>query len=346
MAKLPGGASEPLTHALEGSESGMARDSSWRDSRTAAMPIVKARHPGRWALAAISVLIVAGVGHSVATHPGYGWPIVWKYLTFDTIVTGFMWTIGLTAASMAIGMVLGVIAALMRQSANPIVSTIAAFYIWIFRGTPLLVQLIFWYNLAALYPTIDIGLPFLAPIASFQTNALITPIVAALLGLGLNEGAYMAEIVRSGLLSVDPGQREAAQSLGLSPARTIRRIVLPQALRVIVPPTGNEVVGMLKATSLVSTLAIGDLLYSAQGIYTRTFETIPLLIVASLWYLLASTLLTALQMTLERKLRRVHSAPPTDGLSRIIAALKLPFLPDRGGAGSRSSRSARSGRSA
>ncbi|NPT33651.1 amino acid ABC transporter permease [Paraburkholderia xenovorans] len=330
MAKSHGALPDPLSHAHD------TRANA--EALTPALPIVKARHRGRWALAVISVLILAWFGHSVATNPGYGWPVVWKYLTFQTILTGFLWTLGLTAASMAIGMILGVIAALMRQSSNPIVSAFAALYIWIFRGTPLLVQLIFWYNLAALYPQIDLGLPFFAPIASLQTNSIVTPIVAALLGLGLNEGAYMAEIVRSGLLSVDPGQREAAYSLGLSPARTIRRIILPQALRVIVPPTGNEIVGMLKATSLVSTLAIGDLLYSAQGIYSRTFETIPLLIVASLWYLLASTLLTALQMTLERKLRRVHSAPPTDGLSRVVATLKPQFLLRRGD----SARSARS----
>jgi polar amino acid transport system permease protein len=285
-------------------------------------PIVRARHPGRWAAAAISVIILAALAHSLATNPGYGWAVVWKYLTVGTVLRGFAWTLGLTAASMAIGIVLGVIAALMRQSANPVISASAAAYIWLFRGTPVLVQLIFWYNLAALYPHINIGVPFLAPFVTLSTNALITPIVAALLGLGLNEGAYMAEIVRSGLMSVDPGQREAAYSLGLTPARTVRRVILPQALRVIVPPTGNEMVGMLKATSLVSTLAISDLLYSVQGIYGRTFETIPLLIVASLWYLLASTLLSACQIALETRLRRGHTAAPRDGLSLIVASVR------------------------
>lgn len=285
-------------------------------------PIVRSRHPGQWLAAAISLLVIAWLAHSIATNPNYQWGVVWKYLTFDTILSGLAWTLGLTIVSMACGIVLGIVAALMRQSTNPVLSGFAASYIWIFRGTPLLVQLIFWYNLAALYPRIEIGLPFMTPIFSISANVVVTPLVAALLGLSLNEGAYMAEIVRSGLLSVDAGQREAAQSLGLSPARTVRRIILPQALRVIVPPTGNEIIGMLKATSLVSTLAISDLLYSVQGIYGRTFETIPLLIVASFWYLLASSMLSLLQTALESKLRRGQSAAPSDGLSRILAHLR------------------------
>jgi len=272
--------------------------------------------------AAVSALLLIALCNSLATNPGYQWHVVLKYLTAKTVMTGFAWTLALTAASMTIGIVLGVIAALMRQSPNPIVSLVAASYIWLFRGTPVLVQLIFWYNLAALYQHIEIGLPFLPALVSIPTNTLITPIVAALLGLGLNEGAYMAEIVRGGLLSVDPGQREAAYSLGLTPARTIRRIILPQALRIIVPPTGNEVVGMLKATSLVSTLAISDLLYSVQGIYGRTFETIPLLIVASIWYLLASTLLSVVQRLLERRLDRGHVGGRSDGLSLLLSAFK------------------------
>lgn len=297
------------------------------------LEVVRSRHPGRWAAAVVSVVLLALMVHSVASNPNYQWSVVWKYLTVDTVLSGLLWTLGLTVLSMAIGIVLGIVAALMRQSPNPVVSSFAASYIWIFRGTPLLVQLIFWYNLAALYPQIQIGLPFMTPWLSIPANTVVTPIVAALLGLGLNEGAYMAEIVRSGLMSVDGGQREAAQSLGLSPSRTIRRIVLPQALRVIVPPTGNEIIGMLKATSLVSTLAISDLLYTVQGIYGRTFETIPLLIVASIWYLLASTLLSALQTVVESKLRRGHSAAPTDGLSRVLMHLQSAFQFRKRGSG-------------
>ena len=162
-----------------------------------------------------------------------------------------------------------------------------------FRGTPALVQLIFWYNLAALFPKITLGIPFFGPdFVSLNANTIITPVVAANLGLGLCEGAYMAEIVRAGIMSVDPGQREAGVALGLTRAQTMRRIILPQALRVIVPPTGNQIIGMLKLSSLASVISVTELLAAAGLIYTRTFETIPLLIVASLWYITLTSLLT------------------------------------------------------
>jgi polar amino acid transport system permease protein len=281
--------------------------------------IVPARHPGRWIAALVCTAVGIFIVASMLQNPGYQWPVVLKYMTAATVLKGLAWTVGLTIAAMAIGVVLGILAALMRQSANPVLATVAAIYIWLFRGVPLLVQLIFWYNLAALYPTIDLGLPHFGSFVSIPTNDIITPLAAALLGLGLNEGAYMAEIVRSGLLSVDPGQREAAQSLGMSPAHTLRRIVIPQALRVIVPPTGNEVIGMLKATSLVSVLSISDLLYSVQGIYGRTLQTIPLLIVASLWYLAAATILTSIQRSIESHYGRGHRTTQPDTLFSLPA---------------------------
>ncbi|TPI58172.1 amino acid ABC transporter permease [Mesorhizobium sp. B3-1-7] len=288
--------------------------------------IIPARHPGRVVAAVLCITIAGLVIVSMLQNPAYQWAIVVKYLSATTVLTGLGWTLGLTIASMTIGVILGIIAALMRQSANPVLATIAAIYIWLFRGVPLLVQLIFWYNLAALYPAISIGLPFAEPIGTIPTNDIITPLVAALLGLGLNEGAYMAEIVRSGLLSVDPGQREAAQSLGMSPAHTLRRIIIPQALRIIVPPTGNEVIGMLKATSLVSVLSISDLLYSVQGIYGRTLQTIPLLIVASIWYLVASTILTTVQRAIERHYGRGHRSSHHDALSGLFSLSRPGFL--------------------
>jgi polar amino acid transport system permease protein len=284
--------------------------------------IVPARYPGRWFAAALGLVALYLIAQSVVTNPGYKWPVAIEYLFDGTVLRGLLWTLGLTVAAMAIGITLGLIAALMRQSSNPILACLAGSYIWLFRGTPLLVQLIFWYNLAALYPQISFGVPFQEPFYSVSTNTLITPLVAALLGLGLNEGAYMAEIIRGGLLSVDPGQREAAISLGMTPAATVRRIILPQALRVIVPPTGNQMIGMLKATSLVSILAISDLLYSVQGIYSRNFQTIPLLIVACFWYLIASTLMTALQSVIERRLGRGHGARTDDGISLMLTPLR------------------------
>jgi polar amino acid transport system permease protein len=192
--------------------------------------------------------------------------------------------------------------AVMRLSPNPLVSGASWLYIWFFRGTPLLVQLLFWGFIAALYPTIDLGVPFGPSFIHANANSVITPFVAALLGFGLNEGAYMAEIVRAGIISVEEGQTEAAQSLGMTRLQTMRRIVLPQAMRVIIPPTGNETISMLKTTSLVSAIALAppELLGAAETIYDRTYQVIPLLIVASLWYLTATTVLTIGQFYLER----------------------------------------------
>lgn len=301
----------------------MSTQAARKDDRVSghADEIVPARHPGRWIAALVCIFLAGLLLYSMLHNPAYHWDVVLRYMTAETVLRGLAWTLGLTAAAMAIGLILGVVAALMRQSANPVLASIAALYIWLFRGVPLMVQLIFWYNLAALYPELSIGLPFMDPLWSIGTNEAITPLMAALLGLGLNEGAYMAEIVRGGLISVDPGQREAARSLGMSPAHTLRRIILPQALRVIVPPTGNEIIGMLKATSLVSILAISDLLYSVQGIYGRTLQTIPLLIVASIWYLVASSVLTFVQRIIERHYGRGHSTGQSDGLSLLASAL-------------------------
>ncbi len=234
--------------------------------------------------------------------------MVGKYLFDRNILRGVLLTIELTVSAMCIGIALGIAFALMRLSDNPLLSLFAQTYIVCFRGTPALVQLIFWFNLAALFPVITLGIPFFGPdFMTVNANALITPFVAANLGLGLCEGAYMAEIVRSGILSVDPGQREAAAAVGMTRAQTMRKVVLPQALRVIVPPTGNQVIGMLKYTSLASVISVTELLASAELVYTRTFETIPLLIVVSLWYLALTTLLTAGQRLIEQHVGRSHS---------------------------------------
>jgi len=214
---------------------------------------------------------------------------------------------------MAIGIALGTLLAVMRLSPNPLVSSASWLYIWFFRGTPVLVQILFWYNIAALYPRIPLGIPFAPEFTSFDASTVITPFIAGMLALGLNEGAYMAEIVRAGMISVDEGQTEAAQALGMTRIMTMRRIVLPQAMRVIVPPTGNETISMLKTTSLVSFIATNDLLYSVQLIYSRTYQTIPLLLVASIWYLIVTTVLSIGQYYLERRFGRgaTRSLPET-----------------------------------
>jgi polar amino acid transport system permease protein len=275
---------------------------------------VPVRHPGRWIASAIVVLLAAIVIHSVATNPRFGWGTVGDFLFDDRVLRGVQVTLELTVISMAIGIMLGVILAVMRLSPNPLVSGGAWVYIWLFRGTPVLVQILFWGFVSALYPELSLGIPFGGPeLASANANNLIKPFVAAILGLGLNEGAYMAEIVRAGMLSVDEGQTEAAQSLGMSRLQTLRRIVLPQAMRVIIPPTGNETISMLKTTSLVSVIAYAELLYSVQLIYAVSFKQIPLLIVAAIWYLFFTTILSIGQYYLERHYGRgtTRELPPT-----------------------------------
>jgi polar amino acid transport system permease protein len=271
---------------------------------SAAIRVQPRRHPWRIAGGIVILLAVLDILWSVVANPNFQWAVVGRYLFAGIILRGLATTLSLTFTTMAIGIAGGTILALMRLADNPIAAAFASAYIWLFRGTPLLVQLLFWYNLAALYPAYRIGIPVLAPnLLHGSVNDLITPISAAILGLGLNEAAYMAEIVRAGIGSVDIGQTEAAKAIGMHNAQITRRIILPQALRLIVPPTGNQLIGTLKTTSLVSVISLSDLLYSAQTIYSRTFQTVPLLIVACFWYLLATTLLSWGQAFLERKLR-------------------------------------------
>jgi polar amino acid transport system permease protein len=226
--------------------------------------------------------------------------VVGRYLFADPVLSGLRNTLVLTALSMLIGIVGGIALAVMRLSPNWVLSGVAAVYIWLFRGTPLIAQLLFWNFLAALYPRLSLGVPFGPEFISFDTNQLINQFAACLLGLGLNEAAYMAEIVRGGLVSVDEGQTEAAGALGMSRAQTLRRIVLPQAMRVIIPPTGNETISMLKTTSLVVVVGYFELLTSVQRIYSQNFQTIPLLIVAAAWYLALTSVLSVGQGYIER----------------------------------------------
>jgi polar amino acid transport system permease protein len=214
----------------------------------------------------------------------------------------------LTVLSMAIGIVLGIVVAVTRLSPNPLISGASWLYVWFFRGTPLLVQLLFWFNIGALFPTIDLGIPFGPSFVHANANSLISGFTAALLGFGLNEGAYMAEIVRAGIISVAEGQTEAAQSLGMSRIQIMRLIVLPQAMRVIIPPTGNETISMLKNTSLVLIIgSVFDLLFEAQEIYAANYKTIPLLIVASIWYLVLTSIAYVFQYFIERHFGRGFS---------------------------------------
>jgi polar amino acid transport system permease protein len=280
------------------------------------------RRPGRWAALLVVGVLAAMLVNTILTNPRFEWDVVGQYLTSESILMGLRRTIDLTVITMVVGVALGVVLAIMRLSPNPIISGASWLYVWLFRGTPLLVQLLFWFNLSALYPQISLGIPFGPEFVQLDANVLITPYLAAVLGLALNESAYMAEIVRAGILSVDQGQTEAAHALGMSRLRTMRRVVLPQAMRVIIPPLGNDTVTMLKMTSLVSVIALPELLYASQIIYSRTFETIPLLIVASIWYLLVTSLLSVVQYYVERRFARgaTRNLPATP-LQRIAKVL-------------------------
>lgn len=274
---------------------------------------IPVRHPGRWVAAAVIGLLLAMLVHSLITNPNWQWSVVKQNLTTSTVIHGIWVTLELTALSMLIGVVLGAILAVMRLSPNPVVSGAAWSYVWFFRGTPVLVQIIFWSFLAALYPFPSLGVPFGPEWVTFDANKLIPLFVGALLGLGLNEAAYMSEIVRAGILSVDQGQSEAAQALGMRRLLILRRIILPQAMRVIVPPTGNETISMLKTTSLVSIIAVVDLLKAVQNIYGSNYKYIPLLLVASIWYLIMTSVLSVAQYYIERHYARgsARALPPT-----------------------------------
>jgi polar amino acid transport system permease protein len=295
------------------------------------LTVVPVRHPGRWVAVAVIALLAAMAVNSLIRNPRWHWDYVRGYFTYSTILHGVLITIQLTVSAMVIGVALGIVLAVMRLSDNPIVSGAAWLYTWFFRGTPVLVQLIFWIYLAVLYETLSLGIPFGARFVSGNTNALIPPLVAATLGLGLNEAAYMSEIVRAGILSVDEGQTEACQALGMRRTMIMRRVVLPQAMRVIVPPTGNETISMLKTTSMVAFVGVSDLLGAARDIYGNNYFYIPLLVVASLWYLIMTSVLSAIQYYVERYYARgsVRALPPTP-LQRLRKRLRTRFAGQRG----------------
>ncbi|MDO0910011.1 amino acid ABC transporter permease [Streptomyces sp. DT2A-34] len=289
--------------------------------------IVPRRHVGRWLTATVALLLFAMALNSVVRNESFQWNVVGRYFTTSAVLDGLLLSLWLTAAVMVLGFLFGTVLAVMRLSANPGLRTLSWGYVWIFRSTPLLVQLLFWFNIGALYPTLGLGVPFGPQLLTVKTVNLLGPTLTAVIGLTLHETAYAAEVVRGGILSVDAGQTEAAQALGLSRIRTLRRVVVPQAMRSIVPTAGNMLIGTLKGTSIVSVLAVHDLLYSVQLIYNQTYQVIPLLMVATLWYIAVTTVLGAGQFYVERYYARGNSRtlPPTP-LQRLrgqLAAVRL-----------------------
>jgi len=284
-----------------------------------------------WFAAILLVLAVGGLIVQVARSRNVRWGAIGEYLFDPTILAGVRLTLVFTVLSMLLGLVIGIVLAFMRLAHNPVLAHFSRLYIWFFRGTPLLVQIIFWFNIQLFIPRVQIG-PF-----AVETNTLIPPFTAALLALSLNEGAYMAEIVRGGFLSVGKGQTEAAEALGLSHGHTMRLIILPQAMRVIVPPIGNQSISMLKTTSLVSVVAAQDLLTRVENIYAKNFLIIELLIVASIWYLVLTTLASIGQHYIERRLGRGFAETRSRGARPVDndagAAFRNPIGPrdaDRG----------------
>jgi polar amino acid transport system permease protein len=238
---------------------------------------------------------------------------VGQYLFDPAVLKGLGWRLLLTAICMALGSLLGVVVAAGQLSPIMTARMVSRAFVMVFRGVPPLVQLIFWFNIAFLVPRIGLSLPWSGPLFSVQTNSLMTPFVAAVIGLSLHEAAYMAEIIRAGILSVDAGQTDAAQAMGFTGRRTFFKIILPQAMRVIIPPTGSQVIGLLKGTSLVSVIGMTDLLLAVQLIYNRNYEVIPLLLVAVIWYLAVVTLLTAVQRRVEARFGQGFSTSRSPG---------------------------------
>src|ERR1700712_5490200 len=268
------------------------------EADSAQLEYVRRRHWGRYIASAVILAIVVYIGLAFA-HGQIAWRYVARFLTAKSILTGLVNTIVMTVLAMALGVALGVITAIMRLSTNPVLQTVAQAYVWFFRGTPVILQLLLWFNLALVFP--HMGIP---GVFELRTVDVMTPFLAALLGLGINQGAYTSEVVRAGLLSVDSGQYEAAKAIGMPRLQALRRVILPQAMRVIVPPIGNELIGMVKLTSLASVIQYAEMLHNAENIYYANARVIELLMVAGLWYILIVSALTPLQMLLERRFAR------------------------------------------
>ncbi|MDP9154030.1 MAG: amino acid ABC transporter permease [Pseudomonadota bacterium] len=259
---------------------------------------VPRRYYGRYVASAVILAIVAYIVLAFARGQ-IDWAVVARFLTAKSILKGLANTVIMTILAMALGIVLGVVLAIMRLSTNPVLRSVAYAYVWLFRGTPVILQLLLWFNLALVFPIM--GIPGLF---EFRTVDIMTPFLAALLGLGINQGAYTSEVVRAGLLSVDTGQYEAAKSIGMPRLQALRRIILPQAMRVIVPPIGNELIGMAKLTSLASVIQYAEMLHNAENIYYANARVIELLMVAGVWYLVIVTVLSMLQSRVEVRFAR------------------------------------------
>ena len=330
-----------------------------------AAEVVPVRHYGQWVASVVALVLLAMLVHTLLSkvpsptgqkfchttggvrscHPlldwRFGWNVVGQYFTTADVLKGLLVTVELTLVAMTLGIVIGVVLAVMRLSPNRLLSSTAWSYTWFFRGTPVYVQLFFWFYITTIFPELTIGVPFTTiTFVHLNVNAILSSFVAASVALGLNEGAYMSEIARSGLIAVDEGQTEAASSLGMTRGQTLRLVVLPQAMRVIIPPTGNELISMLKTTSLVSAVGVVELFGATNNISASNFKVIQLLIVASIWYLFVTTILSIGQFYLERKFAKgaLRTPPPTpiarlrNDLRGVLKKFRTPRIPKGVGA--------------
>ena len=298
------------------------------DAQLLTARLVAARRPGQWASAVVLLVLFAMLVNTLVTNGRFQWGVVGGYFLSGAIVRGLVLTLWMTAAVMACGFLLGTGLAAMRLSSNPVLGALSFGYVWLVRSVPPLVQLLFWYEIASLYPRLSLGVPFGHEFVTVSTAHLFTGMLAAFVGLTVDIAAFSAEIVRGGILSVERGQSEAAEALGLGRGRIFRRIVLPQAMPAIVPATGNLLIGLLKATSIVSVIAVQDLLYSVQLIYQQNFLIMPLLMVATLWYIIVTTVLSTGQYFIERYYARGKSRDP--GAGRGLWQITLGHLPPFG----------------
>ena len=302
----------------------------------AAIDAVPLRHPWRWVAAVVIVILVGLFLYGAATNDAYRWRVFGQYVFNERVLRiGLLNTLQLTIYSMVLAIALGVLLAVMRLSPNPVFKSVSWVYLWIFRGTPIYVQLVFWGLIPTIYANIQLGVPFGPSFFHLNLQALSIPFLLAILGLALNEAAYMAEIIRAGISSVPEGQLEASTALGMSWGMAMRRTVLPQAMRVIIPPTGNEVISMLKTTSLVTAVPFALDLYgiTSREIAAREFEPVPLLLVAAFWYLVVTSILMVGQFYLERYYSRGASRKLTNKQLEVLAKAQGTGAPGGGGEG-------------
>ncbi|WP_067664073.1 amino acid ABC transporter permease [Nocardia miyunensis] len=278
-----------------------------------ALPVARTWHPWRWLAAVLALVVVAQFAHGLVTNPGWDWPTFARYFTATSVLSAMRVTLELTFWGTLFGFLLGVWIAVARLSKIAVLQVIAWAYVWAFRSIPLIVQLLFWFNIAYLYKRMSVGIPFGPAFFTFDVNGVISGFTAAVIGLALHQGAYSAEIIRAGVISVDPGQLEAAKSLGLPWRRQFFTIVAPQAMRGILPNAANEVISLFKGTSIVSVMAIAELFYQVQVIYGRNGRVVPLLMVATVWYIVLTSVLSVVQYYIERHFAKgsQRDLPPT-----------------------------------